>query len=1026
MQNLSTESLPDHFQAIEKIWSDRIVTAYHATNQQTGQEVLLQVLLPGHAPTETWDQTIQKQREQISNIEHPGLLPVLEYTITNSTAYLVSPWIKGQQLSNLISKPLPEKQALQKIYLLAQGLRCLHERGMVHGCLSPERVWVTEDGGAFLMFYGIADGIFEELRRSLPEQTMGMGINDTAYVAPEQVLGRSYEPASDLFSLGAILFALLTGKTPFVGETPIETALKRIYTPFHWSQLASFKTISRSTKLFIYKTLSVQPADRFANTQEVCRILERMLAGKAVSIRVHSPRKKNSKWAWIASFLVAIILVGGIGYIWLHLATQPAAPLPTLATTTIAVITATPTKAPTLPLPSPTKPAATLEIIEATATPNLPTSTSEPTSEPSTTSQATPSPEPKPVLLNTPYVKNLIQLKTDNVAQLQEVARLGMGRLMQASWSNDNKLVAIASSAGVFIWDASGLVQYFTPAEWATSVTFSPDDQILAVGLGNGDIQLWNWRNGFIQQTLKGHSKRVSKILYSPNQRHLISASFDLNIKAWDLSSGQEIKNMPAHPQPIKDISLSEDGRWLASCSGDQKVKIWDIAKWEKLTEFNYNSRLEAVTISPDGAYVAAAGSSGEITQWIIAEKRLRTNPIPINRLIWGLRYTQQANELVVGVDNGEVIRVPALRSNRASYTKISVDASINKDLFDQLGATFEFSSSMAISPDEKSTITLNWDGLIQIEGGFTIKQTSSFENFDRFYFSPDSSFLLGGGKRGFTFLWDVSSNALIQFYPDSWLPPGEPISSNSQMFTLATIKTIPGSRPGEKPTQQRILQLYNVKSPATKNDLSSLPDNARVQFIQDDTLLIAGAMPNSRLWDIASRQEVSLGGGYSSGCQLVKSTNDYQEGSTDRRILSVLSQVTLLREWDELSHLICVRSERFGTRPAALQSNRQRIAFTNEFGLIEVVDFLQGQPLPKITPEQEVTLLRFSPDGSILAGASDSGNIMFWNTQSGELLLTLQAHITPINALAFSPDGLQIVTGSSDGTVRIWAVMEQ
>ncbi|MBP7564315.1 MAG: phage terminase large subunit, partial [Candidatus Cloacimonetes bacterium] len=103
-------------------------------------------------------------------------------------------------------------------------------------------------------------------------------------------------------------------------------------------------------------------------------------------------------------------------------------------------------------------------------------------------------------------VEKLKSITFDNINEMKELTRIGSGKLIQITWAHDNKTRAIASTAGVMVIDSFHIIQFIDPKDSASSVAFSLDDEILAIGTNNGDIQLWNWKIPELKATLKGHT----------------------------------------------------------------------------------------------------------------------------------------------------------------------------------------------------------------------------------------------------------------------------------------------------------------------------------------------------------------------------------------------------------------------------------------------------------------------------------------------------------------------------------------
>jgi serine/threonine protein phosphatase PrpC/predicted Ser/Thr protein kinase len=211
--------LDDRFEVTELISRSGMACIYKARDYQTSQVVALKV---PHMQFESDVATFtrfQREEEIGRQLDHPYILKVLTVDRPKSRPYLVMEFLEGETLDTVMEKvrPLPEKEAAKIVSRVCEALAHMHSRGIVHRDLKPQNIMVCKDGSIRILDFGIAKAA--RMRRlTFAGFSPTMGTPD--YMAPEQVNGRRGDQRTDIYSLGAILYEMVTGKVPFEGESP--------------------------------------------------------------------------------------------------------------------------------------------------------------------------------------------------------------------------------------------------------------------------------------------------------------------------------------------------------------------------------------------------------------------------------------------------------------------------------------------------------------------------------------------------------------------------------------------------------------------------------------------------------------------------------------------------------------------------------------------------------------------------------------------------------------------------------------
>ena len=305
------------YEIVNPIGSGGMGDVYRARDTRLERDVAVKVLPDRFAADTDARLRFEREAKAVAALTHPNILAIHDYGSDASAAYSVTELLEGATLrQRLLEGPLPWRKAVEIGAAIADGLAAAHAKGIIHRDLKPENIFLTADGRVKILDFGIAQLIrpepeSEELDPALmptaPLKTDPHSIVGTAgYMAPEQLRGESVDATTDIFSLGCLLYEMVTGKAAFLRATVIDS-LSAILTDSPDAFVHADRLIPFELARVISRCLEKHRAERFQSARDLAFALRAIGTSTNLSFEAPAERKRRSiVWGLIALGLIAV------------------------------------------------------------------------------------------------------------------------------------------------------------------------------------------------------------------------------------------------------------------------------------------------------------------------------------------------------------------------------------------------------------------------------------------------------------------------------------------------------------------------------------------------------------------------------------------------------------------------------------------------------------------------------------------------------------------------------------------------
>jgi WD40 repeat protein/tRNA A-37 threonylcarbamoyl transferase component Bud32 len=917
----------------------------------------------------------RNETETLGSLSHPNIVPVYEVREHEHQLFLCMKLMEAGSLDRHLGRFHDNPRAAACLLVsIANAVHYAHQHGVLHRDLKPSNILLDGEGQPHVTDFGLAKRVDTDtsLTRS------GAIVGTPRYMAPEQVSGRraAATTATDVYGLGAILYALLTGKPPFQSDTVLET-LQQVQTREPDRPRAINPRVDRDLETICLKCLEKEPRQRYGSAQALAEELERCLRGEPIQARPLGRAQRFGRWCRrnpraagltgaVVVLLVVILTALAIGT--LLIARERDATLERERALRQLLYVQN------VHLAHQAWQAGDYRRMRELLERDKSTATGEDLRG-----------------FEWHYLDALLRSAPRELACVQGHE----GDTYCVTWSPDGRtLVSCGLDGFVRLWDPETLQRR---AAWRAHedevniVLFSPDGRGLATASDDGSIRLWALPEPTLLARLEGHGDWVESMAYSPDGKSLAASGRDGVVRLWDVAAAQCRERLDLEAGLIHMLMFSPDGQTLAAATARGGGVLLNVGPLRRRTAVNAAEEVRSVTFSPDGRTLALGLSwKGEIHLVEAAGNRdlhvLRGHQSSV-RLA---SFSPDGSLLASCGDDGK-LRVWDARTGRL---RSAVDVANDRVWC----ATW--------SPDGKRVATADRNGAVKVYD-MTVPPAQLTFHFAApalpgFVFFRDTATLRAGlyDNR----IWELD---LPSLRPKEGAPA-------PYIWSASGDRTLLGWHWSDCQVEVRDADRQASWRTDCHGHVAALdrsPDGRQLVMslrpAPDCHHLAAGDSaqpPGVWLWDLATGMKHNLG--------RTDGICHHAAFSPDGRSLAV-ADGPRVRVID-----VATRKVRFleghGKEVScfAFSSDGQLLATGSADHTICVWELDTGQARNRFfRPLTEVRTLCFSPDRKTLAGGDATGKVVLWHVATGQELMTLDEYSGPVTSVAFSPDGRVLAT---------------
>jgi len=1064
------------YEILKEIARGGMGVVYRVRHLSLNRDVALKMILGSQQANDHSLRRFRVEAEAVAHLDHPNIVPIYEVGDISGKPYFTMKLVEGGSLSERLHEfQLPHSEqergpgravlaqkGIQLAGLLAAVARAVHhahQRGILHRDLKPANILLDSEGRPLVADFGLAKRV-EGPTHLTQSQTV---VGTANYMAPEQAQGNKIPltTSADVYSLGAILYELLTGRPPFLGDSYLATLIKVVEeTPIPPAQCNRF--VPADLDAICLKALAKEPEKRYSTARELARDLERWCAGDMISLR--SPTIANRAWLWARRNRLAAILLG-------------------TTTALMAVVT----------------------VGSAVSAWNIAAARDRADANASDAALA------RDQAQEQAKQAGIARIDAEEQARQARAARDDADRtlkekqhvLVSSYVANGTHALDGGDVFGALLWYGEALhldqgdpgreephrirlasvlrrcpklVQVWFDQEPARSPALSPDGRRVAL-LQRDSARIWDVASGEAVSPPLRHAGEIERAAFSPDGRRVVTTGADGTACVWDAASGKALTPMLKHDKALHWAAFSRDGASLVTVGADRVARVWDAGTGKLRFELRHDLPVLFASFSADGKRLATCGGdggmNGNVWVWDLEMKTPTSRPFD-HKGVQRWAYLTADGQSVVSVGAQRVAHLWSLASPSKRETRSVAgvhedpDGAVGRDptyvlkldgltaqVYDigqgkAIGAPMLHGAEVTLgvfSPDGTRVVTTARDRTARVWDAVTgspltptlrhagVVRHAAFSNDGRRLLTttqggaevrvwelpsrdaekplelassagpcelgPEGRLVVGVDDKGAAWVRDIATNKVLH---GPWQLP-RPITAVCVAHDgrRVVVASEAGARVFDSGTGNAITPILAHTGPV--RDLAFTPNSSRVAILGDRDLLKIYDGESGGLQSSA----VLPGTGPPGGLLL----------TPDGRGVAVLPNGKQGIEWRDFSRALLAGPFRYpGLIPsAAFSPDGSRIGIATAEGAF----LWDPSARPTAAPLQHGAPLRqlvFSGDSRLVATLAEDNTVRVWDVRSGQPVTPLQRYDKPVVWIGLAADGRRLAVrckGSHD-----------
>ena len=972
----ATRRLGD-YELLEEIARGGMGAVYRARQVSLNRLVAVKVLLAGGFASQPFLKRFGREAEAAASLNHPNIVSIYEVGEHQGQPYFSMQLIEGRSLAELVrDKPLPARQAAQFLKTIAEAVHFAHGRGLLHRDLKPSNVLVDAASVPHITDSGLAKRI-KDSDHTVPGQILAT----PNYMPPEQADSQRgpTTAASDVYSLGAILYELLTGRPPFLAETLTET-LRLVTEGEPVSPRLLNPGVPRDLETICMRCLERDPLRRYASAQELADELGRFLRNEPIHARPIGRPAQLARWCRRKPALASALGAGAALLLIITIGSP------------IAIVR----------IDAARKQEARMRDRAESAEREQSSLRQDAEKAQASEEQARRRAEAQELAARKKaYASDmkLVQhaLAVDDLGRAQDL----LNRQRPEPGERD-----LRGWEWRYLWQFCRSDAAFTVAQRPSSilsVSFSSDGTMLGIGGASlSDVSAVNLRFRTPFHSTNSASRISRKLSFAPSGDIMAYHSVS-NRQHWivlnDVRTRSVLHRLPVNAA-IRNLAFTSDGRlFVADASNSSNVSVWNVAEGSLFT--NFTARLPTYLNSPGFAITETGNLFAHVVSGSFGSVRIinlnDTSDPPF-------RVAEEYVTALAFSPDGETL----VTAGGYSESAIKLWDVRTRQQIGSLESHRSWVSCLKFLPDRKTLASSSADRTIRLWdiGTRRLVRTLRARGGELWTFdvSPDGRLLASGGKDGSVMMWDfaLSTNRA----PAYRMPIGQ----------LGAWGYSPDGR-WLAAIQERRLKLYDAATFQLVSGPTLALTNLNSFAFSPDTrlLVVAGAQGNVGVWDLQRQQTITNFVAHSAAASVAP-----HFGSNGKSVLTHGLE-GVFKEWDVATWQEVHRVPGFTNLASWAFSPAANLVGTARGG-VALIPLHEPQNTRRFRGEPRIVSVTLSSDGKTVAAASENGTVEIWDTETLTRRALLGGVLLGYHSVAVSHDGQRLVAGSTaPEAAKLW-----